>query len=170
MNHEEVLAPPTPSGSASSSSNASPMSVSEIGQETLSAVASAETSVGHVHDFADEAVRGGRVPMHASLAEFAAISNMGGRDGYVKALAGNPGYTRDKSRKRSDYDNDGIIYVILNRSNLKVYVGQTDNVDVRFREHLGGYGRARVLQSAIAKYGPHRGCDSSGRHPGPDRA
>ena len=97
---------------------------------------------------------GGRIPMHASLAEVAEdISKMGGRDGYVKALAGNPGYTRDKSRKRSDYDNDGIIYVILNRRNLKVYVGKTDNVDVRFREHLSGNGGARVLQSAIKKYG-----------------
>ena len=97
---------------------------------------------------------GGMVPMHASFAEFAAIFNMGGRDGYVKALAGNPGYTY-KSRQRSDYDNDGIIYMILNRRNLKVYVGKTDNVDVRFREHLSGNGGARVLQRAIAKDGPH---------------
>lgn len=96
---------------------------------------------------------GGRVPMHASLAELAeSISNMG-RDGYVKALAGNPGYTF-KSRNRSDYDNDGIIYMILNRRNLKVYVGKTDNVDVRFRNHLSGNGGARDLQRAIAKYGP----------------
>jgi group I intron endonuclease len=44
--------------------------------------------------------------------------------------------------------------MILNRRNLKVYVGKTDNVDARFREHFSGKGGARVLQSAIAKYGP----------------
>jgi len=99
---------------------------------------------------------GGRVPMHASLAELAeSIVNMGGRDGYVKALAENPGYTRDKSRRRyADDDNDGIIYVILNRRNLKMYVGKTDNVDARFGEHFSGRGGTRVLQRAIAKYGP----------------
>ena len=102
----------------------------------------------------NRATMSAKTPMHASPAELAESIITMGRNAYVRALAGNPGYTPRKSRKRSAYDNDGVIYLILNRLNLKTYVGQTDNVDERFREHLSGNGGAKVLKCAIAKHGP----------------
>ena len=94
--------------------------------------------------------------MHASPTELAEkIFNMGGKNAYVKALPETPGYSPDKSRRRRPvYDKDGIIYVLVNCVNLKIYVGQTQNVDAHFREHFTGKGSSKALQYAIVKHGP----------------
>jgi predicted GIY-YIG superfamily endonuclease len=153
MNHEEVLAPPTPSGSASSSSNASPMSVSEIGQETLSAVASAETSVGHVHDLVYEAVRPAKQGLFASLAGLLSEIYKRGRDAFVGEVLAKHGSNPDLSRQRKDGDKDGVIYAITCLLDNKIYVGKTNNFDARMGEHLRGCGNAPYLANAIKQHG-----------------
>lgn len=48
----------------------------------------------------------------------------------------------------------GIIYLITNKINSKVYVGQTIcSLDKRWKEHLRGNGQCRALSSAIKKHG-----------------
>ena len=61
------------------------------------------------------------------------------------------GYTpRGPWRKREE--KDGIVYLVMCIHDLKVFIGQTDDVDRRLCEHLGGYGGAEGLANAIKKH------------------
>ena len=55
-------------------------------------------------------------------------------------------------RTANEGDNDGVIYAIICRVDLNVYVGQTQNYDVRMRRHFGGYG-SKFLSNAINAHG-----------------
>ena len=94
--------------------------------------------------------------LFSSLDELVESINAMGRDAFVAEIAGNPEKYRsipDPSRKSKKGDNDGVIYLLTNLANKKIYVGQTKNFDNRMRLHLGGNGRAIGVTNAIAKYG-----------------
>ena len=93
------------------------------------------------------------MPIHDSLAELLAEISERGRDSFVAGLAKNRdiyGYTPGPWRKREE--KDGIVYLVMCLKDLKVYVGQTNDVDRRLCEHLGGYGGAEGLANAIKKH------------------
>jgi len=94
-----------------------------------------------------------KMPIHDSLAELLAEISERGRDSFVAGLAKNRdiyGYTPGPWRKREE--KDGIVYLVMCLKDLKVYVGQTNDVDRRLCEHLGGYGCAEGLANAIKKH------------------
>lgn len=168
INHEEVLAQATPSSSwsPSSSSNVSPISISdEIDQETLSSGAAAAIdgqASGHAHCIppAQSLARELHLPGRGLFPSFvdlvADIRAKGGRDAFVANLANNPnlyGSTRDTSRPSNTGDKDGIIYVIVNLANRKCYVGQTKNFDIRMGSHFKKSGYQSYLKRAINIYG-----------------
>ena len=96
----------------------------------------------------------GKVARFSSLAELRADFVVSGcRDAFVAGLVKNHGSTPDRSRKGNEGDNDGVIYAIICRVDLKVYVGQTKNYDVRMRQHFGGNGGSQCLTSAINEHG-----------------
>jgi group I intron endonuclease len=78
-----------------------------------------------------------------------------GRDAFVAEIVGNPDkYRSDTSRKsKKDKDKDGIIYLLTNLANKKLYVGQTNDFDERMRGHLSGHGGAIYLTNAIKAHG-----------------
>jgi group I intron endonuclease len=79
-----------------------------------------------------------------------------GRDAFVAEIASNPemyGTTPHPSRKYKEGDRDGIMYMLTNLVDLKIYVGQSKNFDARVRGHLDGYGGASYLTKAINAHG-----------------
>jgi group I intron endonuclease len=50
---------------------------------------------------------------------------------------------------------EGVVYLISNLTNGKQYVGQTWNMDRRLKEHMRGWGCAKLLTAAVLKYGKH---------------
>ena len=97
------------------------------------------------------------LPRFSSLEELialiAVINTKGGRDLFVADLAKNHGRTPEKSRRYNEGDNDGVIYAIISRVDLKVYVGQTDNFDARIRSHFYTSGNEMGIKDAIRKHG-----------------
>jgi hypothetical protein len=89
----------------------------------------------------------------SSMEELCADLASRGRDEFVEDLAKNHGSAHDTSRPSYKIDNDGIIYAIICRANLKVYVGQTKNYDFRIRTHFSWKGGAPYIKKAIDKYG-----------------
>jgi predicted GIY-YIG superfamily endonuclease len=87
----------------------------------------------------------------SSLAELREAITSCGRDAFVANLVYH-GSTPDTSRRRNDDDNDGVIYALICSVNLKTYVGQTCNFDIRMGQHRGR-GGATCLKNAIEKYG-----------------
>lgn len=79
-----------------------------------------------------------------------------GRDAFVAQIAGNPEKyrsIRDPSRIRKKGDNDGVIYMLTNLVDLKIYVGKSNNFDQRIGEHLRGHGGAIYLENAVKAHG-----------------
>ena len=98
-------------------------------------------------------------PMRArfsSLEELIAVITVmnakGGRDLFVADLVKNHGRTLEKPRKRNVGDNDGVIYAIISRVDLKVYVGQTKNFDTRIRAHFNASGSELRIKDAIRNH------------------
>jgi hypothetical protein len=96
-------------------------------------------------------------PMRArfsSLEELHAdILTKGSRDLFVEDLAKNHGRTPDALRKRKKGYDRGVIYAIICRVDLCVYVGQTNIFDIRMSKHFDGRGHANKLRSAINEHG-----------------
>lgn len=59
-------------------------------------------------------------------------------------------YTKNSKFIEKDY---GYIYMFLNKINNKKYIGQSWNIHKRIREHILGNGYAKLLKSALNKYG-----------------
>jgi group I intron endonuclease len=150
--YEDHVAPATPAPSISS--NVSPICPIE------SLYDGAAVGTGHVRDLADEAVRSARRGLRGLFSSFADlvadIRAKGGRDAFVANLANNPklyGTTRDTSRPGNTSDKDGIIYTIVNLDNKKIYVGQTNNFDMRMGSHFKKSGQKSYIKCAIKKHG-----------------
>jgi group I intron endonuclease len=60
---------------------------------------------------------------------------------------------RDIEDTEDTEDTIGYIYEFTNKVNNKKYIGQTWDINRRIREHKNGWGFAKLLKSAIKKYG-----------------
>ena len=79
-------------------------------------------------------------------------------DAFVADLAKNHGSAHDTSRPSYKIDKDGIIYALICRVNLKIYVGQTKNFDVRMRAHFCASGPKMYIKNAIKKHAGKISC------------
>jgi len=102
------------------------------------------------------AASAGEIPIYSPAQRLAEITSCG-RDPFVAELLKNPHIyesTPDALRHRTPGDHDGIIYLLICLENLKLYIGQTKNFDVRMRDHRKGHkGTTGVLTKAIKKHG-----------------
>jgi len=78
------------------------------------------------------------------------MHKQGGRDPFVADLAKKHGPSTYK-----DGDTDGVIYMIICRIDLKIYVGQTTNVGRRIRSHFSERSSSECLTSAMNHHGRH---------------
>lgn len=155
---DHALAPPTPSSSASSSSNVSPITVSEEIDPSISpggAAAVVDMEMDHANDLVDEAVRPAKRGLFPCLAELVSEVALWGRDAFVAEVIAKKrdDDIPDFSRKYKEGDKDGVIYAIFCLVNGKTYVGQTSNYDARMSAHFRGSGYARSLADAINMHG-----------------
>jgi hypothetical protein len=95
---------------------------------------------------------GALIARFSSLEELCADLAKCGRDAFVANLAKNHS-AHDTSRPRYKIDKDGIIYALICRVNMKVYVGQTNNYDFRMRAHFSWVGGAPYIKKAINEHG-----------------
>lgn len=90
----------------------------------------------------------------SSLDELIAdMKTKGGRDLSVADLVKNHGHTPDASRKRKKACGDGVIYAIICRVDLCVYIGQTRDFKRRMCDHFGDRGHSISLRNAIDEQG-----------------
>ena len=156
INHEELVAPATPS----ISSNVSPISPSESFYARAALMDMDHTNdlaMNHTNDLADEAIRPAKRGLFSCLAELNAQIASRGRDAFVAEIIAKKRddyiYIPYLSRKSEEGDKEGIIYAVCCLVNGKTYVGQTNSFGRRMGLHFSGRGRARYLAKAINFYG-----------------